>query len=80
MTWRHVGKRSNDPQNHFDLAAYDKLDLRVGVSSGVAEFYLWVDNLTDKRHELYGYYFGPGLTAGAVSRGRTAGLGASLSF
>lgn len=80
MTWRHVGKRRNDPQNHFDLAAYDKLDLRVGISSGTAEFYLWVDNLTDKRYELYGYYFGPGVTAGAVSRGRTAGLGASLSF
>lgn len=80
MTWRHVGKRLNDPQNHIELAAYDKLDLRVGVTSGAAEFYLWVDNLTDKRHELYAYYYAPGVSAGMVSRGRTAGLGASLSF
>lgn len=86
LTWRHVGERAADPQNHFNLDSYDKVDMRIGVASGNTEIYLWGDNLLDERYDLYGYYMTsmvPGnaaFTVGMPSRGRSLGLGAAWYF
>ncbi|MEY6434022.1 TonB-dependent receptor [Thioalkalicoccus limnaeus] len=80
LSYRYMGTRPADPQNHFDLDAYHKLDLRLGVLLGAAEVYLWADNLLDEAHDLYGYWFTPTVQVGAPSRGRTFGVGASYLF
>lgn len=86
LTNRFVGARPADPQNTFSLDSYNKLDLRLGVQSGGAEFYLWADNLLDKRYDLYGYYIapympdGPGAQIGSPARGRAVGVGMSMTF
>lgn len=86
LTNRYVGKRPADPQNTFDLGAYNKVDLRAGVRQGGTELYLWADNLLDKQYDLYGYhidaYFPGGSDAriGMPGRGRSLGLGLSHAF
>ena len=80
LSVRHVGKRANDPQNSFDLDSYRKVDLRVGIASGNAEFYIWGDNLANKQYDLYGYYLMHGLMNGAPARGRSFGLGLAYRF
>lgn len=86
VSWRHVGGRAADPQNHFNLDSYDKVDMRVGIVSGNTEIYLWGDNLLDERYDLYGYYMSsmvpgnPAFTVGMPSRGRSAGVGAAWYF
>ena len=80
LSVRHVGKRANDPQNSFDLDSYRKVDLRVGIASGNAEFYIWGDNLANKQYDLYGYYLTHGLVVGAPARGRSFGLGLAYRF
>ena len=75
LNMRHVGKRAADPQNSFDLGAYQKIDLHVGLTSGNTEVYLWGDNLLDKRYDLYGYYLSSTSTAGMPSYGRSMGVG-----
>lgn len=80
LAYRYVGKRAADPQNHFDLRGYGKLDARIGVSTGRMETYLWVDNLTNQQYDLYGFYGAPNVTYGAPSRGRSGGVGASFQF
>lgn len=77
---RYLGRRAVDPQNHFDLPANRKLDARVALSLGRAEVFLWGDNLLDERNHLYGYYYGPGVSTGMVTRGRTFGAGASYRY
>lgn len=78
--YRGVGSRPADPQNHFDLDGYQKLDLRIGLENGAAEFYAWADNLTDERYDLYGNYSAPGVTTGMPARGRTLGIGYRYVF
>lgn len=85
VSWRSVGKRSADPQNHFDLDSYNKVDFRVGVAAGSAEFYVWGDNLLDEQYDLYGYQMqsyvtGLPFAVGMPSRGRSFGVGAALYF
>lgn len=80
LSYRFVGSRAADAQNHFNLGAYRKLDLRVGLASGSTEVYAWADNLLNERYDLYGYYFAPTATIGAPHRGRTLGVGAALYF
>ena len=80
LTVRHVGRRTADPQNSFDLDSYRKIDLHVGVTSGSTEVYLWGDNLLDERYDLYGYYFSPTLTVGMPSPGRSVGIGITHHF
>ena len=86
LTNRYVGVRSADPQNTFDLKAYNKLDLRTGIRVGGTEIYVWADNLLDKQYDLYGYhidaYFPGGSDAriGMPGRGRSFGLGLSHAF
>jgi iron complex outermembrane receptor protein len=86
LTSRIVGQRAADTQNHFMLPRYHQLDLRMGVSSGNAEFYVWANNLLDKRYDLYGYYYapmydgGPSASVGTPSRGRSLGVGFAYYF
>ncbi|MEN2977180.1 TonB-dependent receptor [Tistrella bauzanensis] len=78
--YTHVGARTADPQNSFDLAAYDEIDLHLGVMSGGAEVYLWGDNLLDETRDLYGYFSAPATAYGAPARGRTVGVGMAWQF
>ncbi|WP_418648682.1 TonB-dependent receptor [Thauera butanivorans] len=86
LTNRYVGKRPADPQNTFDLKAYNKLDLRLGLQQGGTEVYLWADNLLDEQYDLYGYYIAPYFPGGsdarigAPGRGRSLGVGISVIF
>ncbi|RMX14842.1 TonB-dependent receptor [Vandammella animalimorsus] len=80
LSLRHVGRRAADPQNSFDLDSYRKLDLRLGLVAGNTEFYLWGDNLGDKRYDLYGFHLMPGLNVGMPARGRSFGIGLTHQF
>lgn len=79
VSYRVMGKRPADAQNHFNLASYQKLDLRVGLVSGSGELYLWADNLLNQRYDTYGYYAAP-VAYGAPARGRTVGVGYTYQF
>ncbi|WP_232287907.1 TonB-dependent receptor [Verminephrobacter eiseniae] len=80
LDYQYVGTRAADPQNHFDLKKYQKVDLRIGVVSGGTEVYVFGSNLLDERYDLYG--FAPTATAyvGAPARGRTLGVGFRYDF
>ncbi|RBP77976.1 TonB-dependent receptor [Marinomonas rhizomae] len=75
LGWKYTGVRSADPQNHFDLNAYNKIDMHIGVSIENAELYFWGNNLLDEEYDLYGYYGSATAIYGAPGRGRTLGLG-----
>lgn len=80
VSCRFTGNRAADPQNHFDLGDYQKLDMRIGLATGRTEVYVWADNLLDQQYDLFGYYFAPSVTGGLPARGRTFGVGASFFF
>lgn len=81
ITYSYQGTRPADVQNNFDLNAYNKLDLRIGVSNEWGRIYFWGDNLLDEQFDLYGFGFGfPGGESGAPARRRTVGVGLDLSF
>lgn len=80
LNYRRVGARPADAQNHFDLRAYNKVDMRVGLQSGQSEFYVWADNLTNAHYDLYGNYSSPTVSTGMPARGRTFGVGARWDF
>jgi iron complex outermembrane receptor protein len=79
-THRYVGPRPADAQNSFDLDAYHKLDVHLGLIVGGAELYFWGDNLLDEQYDLFGYSFSPTITVGLPARGRTLGMGVSYAF
>lgn len=81
LTYRYQGERAADPQNNFDLHAYSKVDLQLGVSNYLGRVYLWADNLLDKQYDLYGFSFGfSGSETGAPARGRSIGIGVEFGF
>lgn len=80
VNYRLVDKRPADPQNHFDLSSYGKLDSRISLINGNVEFYVWGDNLLDEQYDLYGYYFTPTVQVGMPSRGRSVGAGFKWCF
>jgi len=80
VDYQYVGKRAADPQNHFDLDSYHKLDARLGIANGRAEYYVWGSNLLDEQYDLYGYFAPPSVAYGAPARGRTLGVGVSYTF
>lgn len=82
---RYVGSRQADVQNSFGLKAYNKLDARIAIKNENIEFYVWGDNLLNKRYDLWAYYMpgshgGPDATIGSPSRGRTLGIGFSYIY
>lgn len=80
LSYRYLDSRPNDPQNHLDIDANQKLDLQVMLHGETLGFSVWGDNLLDERNDLYAYYYGPGLTTGSPSRGRTLGVSLSYQF
>ncbi|WHI49246.1 TonB-dependent receptor [Microbulbifer sp. MLAF003] len=79
LTVRHVDERPADAQNHFNLDAYSKVDLRLALQTDSMELYLFADNLLDEQYQLYGYtnaIFAPDARIGAPAKGRRAGIGA----
>ncbi len=81
LDYRFVGARPADPQNHFDLDPYHKVDLRVGLTQGRTELYLAAENLLDEQIELYGYHaLASNVSYGGIARGRTFSLGLTHRF
>ena len=86
LHYGYTGVRTVDPANSYELDAYHKVDMRLGLLRDELELYLWADNLLDQEIHLYGLYFAPfvpggrGIKSGALARGRTFGLGVSYSF
>lgn len=80
LNYRVQKNRPADPQNHYDLKGYAKLDLHLGLESGGSEIYLWGDNLLDARYDLYGSYSTDQVLTGMPGRGRSAGVGYSYQF
>ncbi|MNR33302.1 TonB dependent receptor [compost metagenome] len=80
VNYRVLKSRPADPQNHYDLKGYAKLDLHLGLQSGRSEVYLWGDNLLDASYDLYGSYSTDQVITGMPGRGRSAGVGYSYSF
>ena len=80
LTVRRVGRREGDPQNHFEIKGYTKVDLHVGVAFEQVEAYVWADNLTNQKYQLYANYYTDGVIAGMPGRGRIIGAGARIDF
>lgn len=80
LSYQYVGARAADPQNHFELASYQKVDMRIGLMTGNTEIYVYGNNLLDKQYDLYGYYNTPTVITGAPARGRTLGVGLAHYF
>lgn len=81
LDYQYVGNRPADPQNHFDLDPYHKVDVRVGVADADGkEVYLWGRNLLDDHYDLYGYFSPPSLSYGAPAVGRVLGAGLKVVF
>ena len=79
LNYHLVGERAADPQNHFNLDNYEKLDLRAGLESKFGEVYAFADNLLNQTYDTYGFYSEP-VAYGAPSRRRTLGVGYSYQF
>ncbi|NKN34164.1 TonB-dependent receptor [Marichromatium bheemlicum] len=84
LTNRYVGSRPANPENHFELDAYNKLDLRIGLQEKGVEFYVWGENLLDEDYDLYGYHIAPYYPGGNSARigypGRPRSFGVGLSY
>lgn len=81
LDYSFVGSRPADPQNHFDLDPYHKLDMRLGLTQGQTEYYVAVENLLDEQIELYGYYApDSGASYGGIARGRAVTVGLTHRF
>ena len=79
LNYHLVGERAADPQNHFNLDNYEKLDLRAGLESRFGEVYAFADNLLNQTYDTYGFYSDP-VAYGAPARRRTFGLGYTYQF
>ncbi len=79
LNYHLVGERAADPQNHFNLDSYEKLDLRAGLESQFGEVYAFADNLLNQTYDTYGFYSDP-VAYGAPARRRTLGVGYTYSF
>lgn len=79
LNYRLVGERAADPQNHFNLDNYEKLDLRTGLEGKFGEIYAFADNLLNQTYDTYGFYSAP-VAYGAPARRRTLGVGYTYQF
>lgn len=79
LNYHLVGERAADPQNHFNLDNYEKLDLRAGLESKLGEVYAFADNLLNQTYDTYGFYSNP-VAYGAPARRRTFGVGYTYQF
>ncbi|WP_237502257.1 TonB-dependent receptor, partial [Pseudomonas carnis] len=53
LNYRVQKNRPADPQNHFNLDNYEKLDLRAGLESKFGEVYAFADNLLNQTYDTY---------------------------
>lgn len=79
LNYHLVGERAADPQNHFDLNNYEKLDLRAGLENKFGEVYAFADNLLNQTYDTYGFYSDP-VAYGAPAQRRTLGVGYYYQF
>ncbi|MCR4537999.1 TonB-dependent receptor [Pseudomonas sp. 18.1.10] len=79
LNYHLVGERAADPQNHFNLDNYEKLDLRAGLESRFGEVYAFADNLLNQTYDTYGFYSDP-VAYGAPAQRRTLGVGYTYQF
>ena len=79
-SYQFVGSRAADVGNSYDLDSYGMVDMRMGWVGDTAEVYLFANNLFDERYEAVGTYYGPGVEAVTVGRGRTLGVGMNVRF
>ena len=79
-TYQFVGAREADIANSFKLDAYHLVDAQVGWESDHIKIYGFARNLFDERPQFFGSSFGPGTEAVVVGRGRTVGVGASVTW
>ena len=79
-TYQFVGAREADIANSFKLDAYHLVDAQVGWESDHIKIYGFARNLFDERPQFFGSSFGPGAEAVVVGRGRTVGVGASVTW
>lgn len=80
VSWRHVSDRSVDPNNSYDLEAYNLVNARIGFGNDTTEFYVFADNLLDVAAEQQGSQIAPGTNSVLRTRGRTVGLGLTVNF
>lgn len=80
LNLRYVGARMSDIQNNSRLSPYAVVDARLAIAGRQSEVYVYVQNLFDKRYEMYRYALGNGMALGGQQRGRTIGVGYSHTF
>lgn len=81
LDYTYMSKRAADVQNHYDLDAYSKVDMHVGLISGDKEIYIYGKNIFDEYYDLYGFYDNAtSVKYGAPSKGRIIGLGFKYTF
>ncbi|WP_422368588.1 TonB-dependent receptor [Pelagibius sp.] len=83
--YQYVGTRTVDPQNRFDLGAFDIVNLRAGWGSERVSIYGFVTNLFDEEYAETAFSFGASLAGERVSVGvpgqpRRFGIGAKIRF
>lgn len=81
LDYSYMSKRAADVQNHYDLDAYNRVDMHVGLISGNKELYIYGKNIFDEYYDLYGFYDNAtSVKYGAPSKGRIVGLGFKYTF
>lgn len=83
--YSYIGERAVDPQNSFDLASYEVVDLRLGWETGNIELYTFAENVFDEVYAESAFLFGPAAAGGTASFGvpgspRRVGIGIDMWF
>ena len=78
--YRYTGSREADVANSFTLDAQHIVDARLGVSVGNLDVYFFGENLVNDELEQQGVLIAPGVESVLISRGRTVGVGVSVTF
>ncbi len=77
---RYVGERAVDPNNSFSLDQMISIDGRISLTRGDAEIYVFGENLLDEQFEQQGSLIATGVESVVRSRGRTLGVGLTMTF
>lgn len=79
-SYHFTDSRAVDVANNYDLSSYGLTNLRMGWDGETAKVYLFANNVFDERYEAVGTYYGPGVEAVTVGKGRTVGVGMNVKF
>ena len=80
LSHQYVDERSPDVADSFELNAYHNVDFRIGASYGALDGFLFARNLFDKKQEINGVLYGPGVEGASLGRQRIVGIGITSSF